>query len=93
MHFSGMVVGKAGEKHHTLLDHGTGVPWKLVLSVLKEQDYLRKVNLICESKVPKDEKILGDSISDVTRVREFLESDELVKTYKGKPGYLDYYFN
>ena len=46
MHFSGMVVGKAGEKRHTLLDHGTGVPWKLVFSILKEQDYLKKVNLI-----------------------------------------------
>lgn len=92
MHFSGMVVGKAGESHHTLLDHGTGVPWKLVFSVLKEQNYLRKVSLICESKVPKKEKILGDPLSDAIRARAFLESDELVKTYKGKPGHLDYYF-
>ncbi|MFX0123119.1 MAG: TIM barrel protein [Candidatus Hodarchaeota archaeon] len=93
MHFSGMEVGKAGEKHHTLLDQGTGVPWKLVFSVLKEQNYLDKVSLICESKVPKDRKISGDSLSDVILVREFLESDELVKSYKGKPGHLDYYFN
>lgn len=92
MHFSGMEVGKAGEKHHTLLDHGTGVPWKLVFSVLKEQKYLDKVSLICESKVPTKEKIQGDSLSDITRAREFLESDELVKSYKGKPGHLDYYF-
>ncbi|UCG02974.1 MAG: hypothetical protein JSW11_03095 [Candidatus Heimdallarchaeota archaeon] len=93
MHFSGMEVGKAGEKHHTLLDHGTGVPWKLVFSVLKEQKYLDKVSLICESKVPKNEKIRGDSLSDVIRAREFLESDEFVKSYSGKPGHLDYYFN
>ena len=93
MHFSGMEVGKAGEKQHTLLDHGTGVPWKLVFSVLKEQNYLDKVSLICESKAPKNEKISGDSLSDVLRAREFLESDELVKVYKGKPGYIDYYFN
>lgn len=92
IHFSGMIVGKTGEKHHTLLDHGTGVPWKLVFSVLKEQNYLDKVSMICESKVPKKEKFMGNSLSDVIRVREFLESDELVKTYKGKPGYLDYYF-
>ena len=93
MHFSGMEVGKAGEKHHTLLDHGTGVPWKLVFSVLKEQNYLDKVSLICESKAPKTEKIQGDSLSDVIRAREFLESEELVKSYSGKPGHLDYYFN
>lgn len=93
MHFSGMEVGKAGEKQHTLLDHGTGVPWKLVFSVLKEQNYLDKVSLICESKVPKYEKIRGDSLTDVVRAREFLESDELVKIYKGKPGHIDYYFN
>ncbi|MFX0208639.1 MAG: hypothetical protein ACFFDT_21840, partial [Candidatus Hodarchaeota archaeon] len=72
---------------------GTGVPWKLVFSVLKEQNYLDKVSLICESKVPKNEKIHGDSLSDVIRAREFLESDELVKIYKGKPGHIDYYFN
>ncbi len=40
MHFSGMMVGKAGEKHHTLLGKGNGVPWELVLSVLKEQNYI-----------------------------------------------------
>ncbi|MFX0211087.1 MAG: TIM barrel protein [Candidatus Hodarchaeota archaeon] len=93
LHFSGMVVGKAGEQHHTLLDHGTGVPWKLVFSVLKEQKYLDKVSLICESKVPKDEKIVGNSLSDAIRARDFLESDALEKTYKGKPGHLDYYFS
>ena len=71
----------------------TGVPWKLVFSVLKEQNYLDKVSLICESKVPKNEKVRGDSLSDVIRAREFLESDELVKSYKGKPGHIDYYFN
>jgi endonuclease IV len=93
MHFSGMEVGKAGEKQHTLLDHGTGVPWKLVFSVLKEQNYLDKVSLICESKAPKTEKLRGDSLSDVIRARDFLESDEIVKSYKGKPGHIDYYFN
>ena len=93
IHFSGMVVGKAGEKHHTLLDHGTGVPWKLVFSVLKEQNYLGKVNLICESKSPKNEKLKGNALKDAIRLRNFLESDQLVKSYKGKPGHLDYYFS
>jgi deoxyribonuclease-4 len=92
MHFSGMVVGKAGEKHHTLLDKGTGAPWKFIFSILKEQNYLDKVSLICESKVPKNEKFKGNAISDAIRARKFLESDELEKEYKGKPGYLDYYF-
>ncbi len=93
MHVSGIVVGKSGEQHHTLLDHGTGVPWKLVFSILKEQTFLDKVSIICESKVPKGEKKLkGNSISDIIRLRDFLESDQIVKTYKGKPGHLDYYF-
>ncbi len=93
MHFSGMVVGKAGEKHHTLLDKGTGAPWKLIFSILKEQSYLDKVSLICESKVPKKEKLKGNSITDAVIAKTFLESDELVRRYKGKPGHLDYYFS
>ncbi|MHA2139192.1 MAG: TIM barrel protein [Candidatus Hodarchaeales archaeon] len=92
MHFSGMVVGKTGEKHHTLLGKGNGVPWELVLSVLKEQNFLSKVNLICESKVPKGQKMKGDAISDALKARRFLESDRIVKQYKGKPGNLDFYF-
>ncbi len=93
MHFSGMVVGKTGEKHHTLLGKGNGVPWELVFSVLKEQNFLSKVNLICESKVPKGEKMKGNSVSDALKAREFLESNQVVKQYKGKPGNLDFYFN
>ena len=92
IHFSGMVVGKAGEKHHTLLGKGNGVPWELVLSVLKEQKFLSKVNLICESKVPKGEKMKGNAISDALKAKKFLESDKIVKTYVGKPGSLNYYF-
>ncbi|MHA1215309.1 MAG: TIM barrel protein [Candidatus Hodarchaeales archaeon] len=95
VHFSGMEVGKKGEKNHTLLDRGAGVPWKLVFSVLREQNYLSKLNLICESKVPKGkEKILkGNAISDAMRVYEFLKSGEVVRVYKGKPNMLDYYFS
>ena len=94
VHFSGMIVGRTGEKHHTLLDHDTGVPWKLVFSVIKEQRYLNKLNLICESKIPKgQEKTLkGNAITDAIRVHDFLNSDEVIKTYKGKPSMLDYYF-
>jgi endonuclease IV len=93
VHFSGMVVGKSGEKYHTLLDHGTGVPWELVFSVLKEQNYLEKLSLICESKIPKNERLSGDAIGDALRVKEFLHSPNLRKEYKGKPGHLDYYFS
>ncbi|MHA2175347.1 MAG: TIM barrel protein [Candidatus Hodarchaeales archaeon] len=92
MHFSGMVVGKAGEKYHTLLGKGNGVPWELVFSVLKEQNYLSKVNIICESKIPKGEKMKGNSISDAVKAKEFLLSDKIVKKYISKPGHLDHYF-
>lgn len=93
MHFSGMVVGKAGEKHHTLLGKGSGVPWELVFSILREQKYLSKVNLICESKVPKGVKLKGNAISDAIKVRDFLNSKKVVKKYRGRPGNLDYYFS
>ena len=93
MHFSGMVVGKTGEKNHTLLGKGGGVPWEMVFSTLREQKFLSKVNLICESKVPKGEKLKGNAISDAVKVRDFIYSNKVVKTYKGKPGNLDYYFS
>jgi deoxyribonuclease-4 len=93
MHFSGMAVGKTGEKNHTLLDKGGGVPWEMVFSTLREQKFLSKVNLICESKVPKGEKLKGNAISDAVKARNFLHSDKVVKKYKGKPGNLDFYFN
>ena len=80
-------------KNHTLLDKGTGVPWKLIFSILKEQNYLDKISLICESKVPKNNKLKGTSITDAVIAKKFLESDELVKSYRGKPGHLDYYFS
>ncbi|MHA2110630.1 MAG: TIM barrel protein [Candidatus Hodarchaeales archaeon] len=93
MHFSGMVVGKTGEKNHTLLGKGGGVPWEMVFSTLREQKFLSKVNLTCESKVPKGEKLKGNAISDAVKARNFLISDTVVKKYKGKPGNLDFYFN
>ena len=92
MHFSGMVVGKTGEKNHTLLGKGSGVPWQLVFSTLREQKFLSKVNLICESKVPKGEKLKGNAISDAVKVRNFLNSNKVVTKYRGKPGNLDFYF-
>ena len=93
MHFSGMVVGKSGEKNHTLLGKGGGVPWEMVFSTLREQKFLSKVNLICESKVPKGEKLKGNAISDAVKARNFLNSNTIVRKYKGKPGNLDFYFS
>ncbi len=95
IHFSGIAVGKAGEKHHTLLGKGNGVPWELVFSVMKEQNFLSKVNLICEStsKDSKGEKLHGNAISDAIKAREFILSDKIVKKYVGKPGNLDFYFS
>ncbi len=92
VHFSGIQVGKSGEKTHTLLDEGTGVPWKLLFSILKEQQYFDKLNLICESKVPKNNQLKGNALSDALKVKEFIESGEIIKQYKGKRGHLDYYF-
>ena len=66
----------------------------MVFSALREQKFLPKVNLICESKIPKGETLLkGNSIDDAVKAHTSLESNEIVNKYKGTPSNLDYYFS
>lgn len=93
IHLSGMIAGRKGEKHHTLLGKGDGVPWKFIISVLKEQNFIHKVNIICESKIPKGSKLKGNSITDAKKILEFTISDKLKKTPKLRKNRLDYFFS
>ena len=92
IHISGIVGGKKGEKKHTLLDKGSGIPWKLFLSVLKQQNYLDKVVIICESKVEEKRDRKKYRIQDVLKMKDFLESEEIVKKYDSKKSRLDAFF-
>ncbi len=80
IHISGIVGGPFGEKYHTSLNK-SDIPWQLFLSVLKEQNFLKKVTIICESKLKnlEDEQIIID----------FLKSGELVKKWFPKKSRLD----
>ncbi|MFX0064500.1 MAG: TIM barrel protein [Candidatus Hermodarchaeota archaeon] len=80
IHISGIVGGPFGEKYHTSLNK-SDIPWQLFLSVLKEQNFLDKVTIICESKLKnlQDEQIIID----------FLKSKEIVKKWFPKKSRLD----
>ncbi len=90
IHLSGIIVGKMGEKEHVMLGQGSGVPWKLFLSVLKEQNFVDKVNIICESKSKNSE---GNSIADAQRILQFLTSDEMVTSHIPPKTRLDAFFS
>ncbi|MFX1514293.1 MAG: TIM barrel protein [Promethearchaeota archaeon] len=90
IHLSGIIGGKRGEKQHTLLDEGDGVPWKLFLTVIKNQGYLEKTTIICESKA--DQKDLDTRLSDATKIKNFLMSDEEVTSWQAKRTRLDSFF-
>ncbi len=77
IHLSGIIVGKHGEQEHTLLDKGAKLPWKLFLSVLKNENFIHKTVIICESKA-KAAWPGEDSLTDSQKIFDFLFSDELI---------------
>ncbi len=87
VHLSGIIVGKSGEKEHTLLDKGARLPWKLFLSVLKQENFIHKVVIICESKsnpsVPEE-----NSLTDARKILNFLKSDEIMTKWDAPPNTL-----
>ncbi len=80
IHISGVVATKRGEKKHAPLMMG-GVPWTFFLSVLREQNYLGKVILLCESKT--DGGIKG-RLEEAESIIRFLQSNEEVSSYGDK---------
>ena len=81
VHLSGIVAGRRGEVRHTLLDGGSGVPWRLFLSVLREQHFLGKVVIICESKTEERDD-LQLRVEEALKIKNFIDSGQVEKTYR-----------
>ncbi len=88
IHLSGIIGDRWGEVSHTLLGKGSGVPWRLFLSVLQEQGWVDRMNIIYESK-GIDESNPNSRIMDVLKIKEFIETGDFVKTYTPKKSRLD----
>lgn len=80
VHLSGVVVTRRGERKHASLEGG-GVPWMFLLSVLREQNYLERLVLLCESR--SGEGFEG-RLDEAARILEFLEKGEEVASYRDK---------
>ena len=91
VHLSGIVVGRRGEVQHAPLDGGSDVPWRLFLSVLREQHFLDKVTIICESKAP-DRDDFGWRVEEALKLQRFAESGAIEKQYQPSGKLLTSYF-
>lgn len=81
VHISGILAGRRGEMRHTPLDKGSRVPWRLFLSVLREQRFLDKVVIICESKATKRDG-LDFRIEEAIKLKSFVDSGQIDKEYR-----------
>jgi deoxyribonuclease-4 len=81
VHISGILAGRRGEIRHTPLDEGSKVPWRLFLSVLREQRFLDKVVIICESKATKRDGF-DFRIEEALKLKDFVDSGEIDKEYR-----------
>ena len=91
IHLSGMVGGRWGEVSHTFLDRGSGVPWRLFLTVLREQGWLEHIQIICESK-GKGASGIETRVKDALKIKKFIESEESVTEYVPSKSRLDAHF-
>lgn len=81
VHISGILAGRRGEIRHTPLDKGSKVPWRLFLSVLREQRFLDKVVIICESKATKRDGF-DFRIAEALKLKAFVDSGRIEKLYR-----------
>jgi endonuclease IV len=81
IHLSGIFANRRGEVRHAPLDGGSKVPWKLFLSVLREQRFLDKVSIICESK-SDDQSNLDFRVEQALQLKEFIDSGQIEKEYQ-----------
>ncbi|MFQ6123727.1 MAG: TIM barrel protein [Candidatus Heimdallarchaeota archaeon] len=91
IHLSGIVGGRWGEVTHTFLDRGSGVPWRLFLTVLREQGWLERIQIICESK-GKGTSGLDARVKDALNIKKFIETGESVTEYVPRKSRLDAHF-
>jgi endonuclease IV len=80
VHLSGIVANRRGEVRHAPLNGGSNVPWKLFLSVLREQRFLDKVSIVCESK-SDEHNGLDFRLDQALLIKEFIDSGSIEKEY------------
>ena len=91
VHLSGIVANRRGEVHHAPLDGGSKVPWQLFLSVLREQRFLNKVSIICESKSDVEEG-LEFRVNQALQLKTFIDSGRIEKEYHSQRPSLTQFF-
>jgi deoxyribonuclease-4 len=83
VHISGIISTRGGEKSHiTLDDKRNQLPWKFILSFLKEQNFLEKLTIICESKNEKDS--IEERINETQKIKNHLLSNQAIEYKKTK---------
>jgi endonuclease IV len=92
VHLSGIVAGRRGEVRHAPLEGGSNVPWELFLSVLREQRFLDKVSIVCESK-SEDENGLDFRLKEALLLKSFIESGRIEKEYQSSRPSLSQFFS
>ncbi len=92
IHISGIWAGRRGEIRHAPLDGGSGVPWKLILSVLREQQFLGKVTMICESKSEEKDN-MNWRVEEALKIKGFIDSQRIEKNYEPSRPLLDKFFS
>lgn len=91
VHLSGIVAGRRGEVRHSPLEGGSNVPWELFLSVLREQRFLDKVSIVCESK-SEEENGLDFRVKEAHLLKTFIESGRIEKDYQSTRPSLSQFF-
>ena len=83
VHISGIITTRRGEKAHTTLDSKQNqLPWRFILSFLKEQNFLEKVTIICESKIDRDS--IDKRINETLKIKNYLTSGEITEHVRTK---------
>lgn len=91
VHISGIITTRRGEKAHTTLDDKQSqLPWKFILSFLREQNFLDKITIICESKNEHDS--IEERIKETLKIKNHLMSNQKIE-YKITKSRLDTFLN
>jgi deoxyribonuclease-4 len=91
IHISGIITTRRGEKAHTTLDNKQSqLPWRFILSFLREQNFLEKMTIICESKNENDS--IEERINETLKIKNYLMSNQKME-FKVTKSRLDTFLN
>ena len=91
IHLSGIVANRWGEVQHAPLGGGSKVPWQLFLSVLREQQFLDKASIVCESKSDTEDS-LEFRVAQALQLKNFIDSGRIEKEYHTQRSSLSRFF-